>query len=236
MNFEKYKEIKSTLKYPAFLSDMIASHMCISVANVLTPYFILKKYTPNKITLFMILFGIFGSIFFSLPFIGAKILGYICFYMWFTMDVCDGATARYTKIFSKYGTEMDYMAHLICHPLMNLSLFITYISMDKYDPLILSVIFIVSISLELFARNITSFHYYIKDNIGSKASPKISLFRYFALQSLLYPNFILVFTPLIILDYLDIINTFYILISYSIFGLLVSMRFIYRQLMFFYKG
>ena len=115
---------------------------------------------PNTITLFMIFFGIVGSLFFALPKWEFKVLGIICYYLWYIMDCSDGEVARITKQFSTYGRDMDYWAHLTCHPLMNLALWYSYWQLDRYHEWLLAFIFIVFISMEFQHRALLTFQAY----------------------------------------------------------------------------
>ncbi len=120
------------------------------------------------------------------------------------MDCSDGQVARFTKKFSKYGTEMDYMAHLIDHPLMNLAIWVTYLEMNMMNPLWLSFIFIIFISCELITRNIYAFDYFHKKIYSDCNSNKKSIkgwFRYFFVNITQYPTFIVCISWIIVIDY-----------------------------------
>ncbi|MDE5758277.1 MAG: CDP-alcohol phosphatidyltransferase family protein, partial [Allobaculum sp.] len=119
---ELYRDIRVQSKIREFRKAMLAGHFLTrDIGRICSVWFIKHNIVPNQITLLMIMFGIIGSILFAIPNVWCKILGYCGWLMWFAMDCSDGQVARYTKTFSKYGTEMDYMAHLIDHPLMNMA-------------------------------------------------------------------------------------------------------------------
>lgn len=179
---------------------MLAGHLCRLLSPYCSAWFILKKITPNQITLLMILFGIIGSILFIFPNPWLKLAGYVFWFLWFTMDLSDGEVARYTKQFSKYGVEMDYMAHLIDHPIMNIAFWISLIEFNTMEPFWLSLIFIVSISMELINRSLISFNHFHNINLGYSSGKKISYAKYFITQLILYPNFIIILTPIFIVD------------------------------------
>lgn len=218
---------------------MLAGHMCRPLSPYLSAMFIKKGISPNTVTLMMIGWGVLGSALFAIPCLWCKIAGYICFYLWFTMDLCDGEVARTTKQFSKYGKEMDYMAHLICHPLMNIAMWITYLQADKYDATMLACIFITIISVELVMRNLISFDSYlgnVDENSAKQSLP--NYFRYLINQSILYPNFILVFTLFVIWDYFNdfVCQTIYLLLLWTVCFLLVVLKEYYKRLTFYYKN
>ncbi len=120
------------------------------------------------------------------------------------MDLSDGQVARYTRRFSKYGTEMDYMAHLIDHPLMNLALWWTFIGMDLASPLLVSAIFILVISMELIYRSlVTMEHYQSKAELRPAATPPVrGWVSYFIHECTLFPNLIVCFTWIVAVDWL----------------------------------
>lgn len=203
------KEIITVIKEQTGIKDfrdgMLAGHfICRSLSRPCSVWFIKHNIKPNQVTLLMILFGVIGSILFAIPNIWAKIAGYVFWILWFTMDLSDGQVARYTKNFSKYGTEMDYMAHLIDHPFMNIAIWATFLQMNIISPITLSLLFILSISFELIIRNIISFQFFHKklySNLNKHSVKRQGFIKYFIIQSTLYPTMIICFSWLIIVDY-----------------------------------
>lgn len=202
---ELYRDVCQQSKIVEFRKGMLAGHFLTrDIGRLCSAWFIKHSIVPNQITLLMILFGIIGSILFAIPTIWCKTLGYFCWLMWFAMDCSDGQVARYTKTFSKYGTEMDFMAHLIDHPCMNIAIFITFLQMDIVNPVLLCFIFIISISIELIMRNIIAFDYFHKKICAENNSVKSqssSIIKYFIAQSILYPTMIVCFSWIIIIGY-----------------------------------
>lgn len=203
----------------------------------LTLYFLKHNIRANMVTLFMIFFGVLGSILFALPYCWSKVTGFVCFHLWFIMDCSDGDVARASEKFSTYGKEMDFMAHLICHPLMNLSLFITYLQMQKYDERLLAFIFIIFISIELVNRSYVLFVTYLpNDSRKQKQVVKFNLFKYIIREISTYPNFILIFPILTILDYKFNIPSLYPLIIWlSLFALQFSSDSL-KRLFYYYRS
>ena len=239
-----YKDILNRLREICIVKSlkegMLAGHFCRLLSPYCSAFFIKRGYSPNKVTVFMILFGIIGSIFFALPYGWAKIVGYIFWYLWFTMDLSDGEVARYTHKFSKYGVEMDYMAHLIDHPLMNIALWLTFLEFNLINTNLLALIFIVSISIELVNRNIITFQSYHqfdgKKSDKNQEALKFPIWKYFLTQALLYPNFIIFFTPIIIVDWLLGIGfSLYLYIGWLIYYLIMFIRIIIKTLCIFYS-
>lgn len=225
-----YKQIVNRLKEICIVKSlkegMLAGHVCRLLSPYCSALFIKRGYSPNKVTVLMILFGIIGSVLFALPYGWSKIVGYIFWYLWFTMDLSDGEVARYTHKFSKYGVEMDYMAHLIDHPCMNIALWLTYIEFNRINLFWLSLLFIVVISMELVIRSITAFnHYHSKLGVNQITPAPKSILRYLIGQTVLYPNFIILFTPLIVIDYFTKIGwSMYLFLIWVLFDLVMYVR------------
>ena len=157
MNILTFQTFKNTLPELRFRDDLLICFLVYSrISPLLSWWFIKKKVAPNTITLLMIISGLIGAVLFSIPLLLCKIVGFMLFHLWFTLDCSDGEVARYTKKLSLFGREFDYMAHIINHPFFNLSLFLTYLQMGKYNVALLSIIFISFISIELIFRNLTS--------------------------------------------------------------------------------
>ncbi|WP_300901437.1 CDP-alcohol phosphatidyltransferase family protein [uncultured Bacteroides sp.] len=235
------KEIKdlSKSRITDIRKGMLAGHMCRPLSPYLSAIFIQKGISPNMVTLMMIGWGILGSLLFAVPNIYCKIVGYVCFYLWFTMDLSDGEVARTTHKFSTYGKEMDYMAHLICHPLMNIAMWLTYLQANKYDEFMLACIFMTIISVELVMRNLISFDSYLGNTKRGGTQQNLpSYFRYLINQSVLYPNFILVFTLFTICDYIHdfAFQTVYLLLTWVTFFLLVTLKEYLARLTHYYKS
>lgn len=201
---EALKNARAVRANKSFRTGMLAGHVCRIISRYCSAWFVTKGIVPNQVTLMMIAFGIVGSIFFALPYLWAKIVGYLFWFLWFTMDVSDGEVAKSTGNFSKYGTEMDYLAHLIDHPLMNLAIWLTFLEMDIINPVLLSAIFIVAISAELVMRSLIMMRHYdtiIRPNTGEPKQKFISWIKYLWGNTWMYPTMIVCFSWLIVVDY-----------------------------------
>lgn len=222
-------------------NDMLASHVCKHLASYCSVLFIKWRLIPNQVTLLMIAFGVSGSILFGIPNVWCKAVGYLCWFLWFTMDVSDGQVARVTKTFSKFGTEMDYMAHLICHPLMNFAMWLTFLEMNIMNPILLSAIFMIIISAELVTRSLFEFTNYetrLSDAPrNGSAIKKSGWFKYIVCDITLYPTLIVCFSWLIVLDYaLDNGFSLLLFLMWGTLYLVVTVRSIGKMLAHFYKG
>ncbi len=233
----KYSDIRKINPYGNFRTKFIVDYLCMPFSPYLSIFFVKKQIRPNTITLLMIISGVIGAFLFCLPIGIFKLLGLLFYYLWYILDCSDGEVARVTKTFSKYGREMDYMAHLICHPLMNLSLFISYVQLEKYNLEFLSFIFVIFISVELISRMIIMFSVYSprENKLGSKTSP-IKWYKYIVIQFAIYPNFILLFPLIYFLDFWFDINTSWILLVWLALHSIICLKQIIDFLLYFYRS
>lgn len=225
-----YKEIR---KYsPIKIRELYFSEiLCMLVSPFFTKYFLKRKIRPNTVTLLMVFCGLLGPVLFALPWLSAKWIGVICLWGWFIMDCSDGEVARITKTFSKYGKEMDYMAHLICHPLLNLAIYITF-SSQVVNELWLACTAIVFISSELIIRSLTAINSYTVPHENS--SPLPSLPKYFLQQFLYYPNFVLFFPFFMLLTKVRPEVAFCLYLIWCFIYTLSTCRALCRMLKYFY--
>lgn len=194
--FEILKKIKKEKKYSLTRNFLISYFISARVSPYFSAYYIKKGIIPNKITLYMIISGIIGGLLFCLPNNLIKFIGMIFMQIWFILDCSDGEVARETKNFSKYGKELDFLAHIINHPIFTFALLISLIQKNEYSLYFLISIFSLNCILDLYNRSLIKL-WLIKDLkegveeilIQKNGIKKIiSIF----LQILtVYPNFIL---------------------------------------------
>ena len=220
---------KITIKSDFLVGFLISKR----VSPYISAFYINRKIVPNTITIHMIISGIIGAIFFSFSNIYFKLIGAFFMQLWFILDCSDGEVARETKIFSKYGKELDYTAHIINHPLFSISLLISMLEVQKYNNIFIITIFFLIICLDLYSRNIYAF--YMIKNLKEKEiqfkEKKVSFFKKIKEKIkriielfTIYPNFILFSTLLyffntdIIIFYalLNILFTFIMLVRESL--------------------
>lgn len=239
---EKIKRDNKPSLKELFLSSYLISQR-------ISPYFssmyIKRKVVPNKITLHMIYSGIIGAILFSLPNIYLKIIGAIFIHLWFILDCSDGEVARYTKTFSKYGKELDYMAHLINHPLFGLAMFISLMQLGRYNMYVLLIVVFASNFMDYGARNLFTLKivYELKqekdaNNINNKNKWTIKKAISFVISIFtLYPNIILFGVIIYFIDYFLGSN---ILFTYIIMNVLFTTVLFIKDMLYltrtFYKS
>ena len=231
-----YKEIRTYSPMGRWNSRSVADWLCMPLSPFFSTKFVKWQLRPNTITLFMIFFGIVGSLFFALPKWEFKVLGIICYYLWYIMDCSDGEVARITKQFSTYGRDMDYWAHLTCHPLMNLALWYSYWQLDRYHEWLLAFIFIVFISMEFQHRALLTFQAYHRKETGTESVDNPSVLRYIFRQMYQYPNFILLFPFVFLLEYLTEFPTFYLLAGWCLFFVVGVGQALLRMIAFGYSS
>lgn len=115
MKFKEYRE-----KYQYKLKDdvFIGYIFSVPVSYIFNCLFFSEKLVPNYISFAMLCCGYIGGVLFSFQNLCFMIVGYVFMHLWFVFDAWDGAVARQTKKFSKYGKEFDYVVHLLVHPVM----------------------------------------------------------------------------------------------------------------------
>lgn len=155
---EIVQDIKAN-KNSTIRNDFLSGYLISSrLSPYLSGYYISRKASPNKITLHMIFSGVIGGILFAMPNILVKLLGALVIHLWFVLDCSDGEVARYTRTFSKFGKEMDYIAHLIDHPFFGVALFLSLNQLGRYNPYYLAGTIILSNFLDYLYRNVISLY------------------------------------------------------------------------------
>jgi len=205
----RYKDIRKITKIKTINQEVFVAYF---FSRRLSPFFVniffKLNIMPNTITIYMIIAGIIGAIFFSFSDIWFKIAGYVFMHLWFIFDCADGEVARITKTFSKYGKELDYIAHIVNHPIFNLAFLISLIQLNKYNVVFISMAFIILISSNLVSRNLISMYtiFELKEKSKSVVSNKKKSYRliisYLIGFLTQYPNFVLIFPILYFIDVL----------------------------------
>ncbi len=216
----------------------IAEIFCMLLSPFFSIMFLRLKWRPNTITMMMILSGIIGAIFFCCPPTWCKGLGLVFFYLWYIFDCSDGEVARISKQFSKYGKEMDCMAHLICHPLFVLAIWMSYKQMNMYSMDVISIICLGLISVELVGRALIEFEMYLFQQplISNDSNPKTNFIKYILKQPLYFPNFVLLFPFVLLSDILFGFPSVYVLIVWTVYYTLYFILRLKNFLVLFYKS
>lgn len=213
------------------------------ISNRISPYissiYIKRKVLPNTITIHMILSGVIGAVFFSMPNIYIKILGALFIHLWFILDCSDGEVARYTKTFSKFGKELDYMAHLIDHPLFGFALLMSLMQLNRYNITYLIMIILMSNLADYFNRNICALNVIIElkeplEGNGNNFEKWTLKKRILFITNIftIYPNFILFG---VIIYFIDFIIGSDILYIYLIANVVLTIIFAIREMIRYTK-
>lgn len=235
----KYSEIRKFS--PREASHSLIDALCMTISPLFTSVFVKYNIAPNTVTLFMILFGLIGALFLSLPYLSLKCMGIFSLLLWYVMDCSDGEVARITQKFSKYGKEMDYIAHLVCHPLFIMAVWCNFYQLDKYNMDIISILSLLLISNELISRNFVSFDAYLNNKkamMTSRLPPTIKgnllqQIKYILSQLLFFPNIVVFFPLIIILDFCGIVNSYHIFFFIVLINLLIGVKNVIRRIMLF---
>lgn len=226
-----YRTIRREYQSHYVIEPVLVDHYAKLLSPFLTPFFVRFGIIPNVVTVFMMVSGIIGAAFFALPPLWAKIAGLVFIHLWYVLDCCDGEVARITRRFSRMGTEIDYTAHLINHPLFNLAFALSLIQLHRYSTTLILFVAIVSISAELMLRNLLTLRSIFDLKIGAIASPQAvdgpvtRARRLITHLFALYPNVALILPILFILDRsLGTSFSLYCLLAQILFSALVVLR------------
>lgn len=232
--FRKFTPLKPLLQGP----------FCIFLCRVLSPMVsipcIRRGVHPNTITLLMIISGLLGGVLFLMPSLFCKTIACLFYYMWFIFDCSDGEVARFTNTFSKYGKQLDWVAHMVCHPLLILAIFISFVQNNANNIYQLSVVSILFVSIELIGRNKVSWDFFIFNNdpySGSTISSKMSsALSYISTQLLYFPNFVLFYPPILILCIVFNINIgLYLYYVWALLYIIASIISLIKLIIFMYE-
>ena len=102
------------------------------LAPFLSAFAVKRGIRPNQLTRYMIPTAILASILFAIPNIWIKILGAIGMHVFYLFDLADGQVARATKDFSKYGEQLDHLAHHCSHVFLLISIILSIIQLNRY--------------------------------------------------------------------------------------------------------
>ena len=113
----KYSQIRAKYQHHEYLDMVFVDPYAQLVSPFLTKLCLKLGLIPNAVTILMIGFGIIGAALFAVPCLACRIIGAVFIHLWYIADCSDGEVARITGRFSRFGTEIDYTAHVINHPL-----------------------------------------------------------------------------------------------------------------------
>jgi len=201
-----YKTIRRDYQTHCAIEPVLVDHYAKLLSPLLTPWFVRFGIIPNVVTVFMMISGIIGAALFAVPLLWAKVAGLVFIHLWYVLDCCDGEVARITRRFSRMGTEIDYTAHLVNHPLFNIAFAVSLIQLHRYSTPLILFIAIISISAELMLRNLLALRSILDFKSGSAPQvqepdsvwplAKRTVARFLSL----YPNFALAFPVVVLAD------------------------------------
>ena len=196
-----YKEFRERSPHLPFMSASLASNMCYPMSPFISMFCIKHKISPNTITFLMILLGAIGGIILMIPNTWCKLLAAIIYYLWYTFDLSDGEVARMTKTFSKGGKYLDWCAHLVCHPLFIIGMYMSFYSLDYCSSYFLYITFFL-ICVELINRNVTAITelYNVKEGISSVQNEKLGVVRYIWSVLFYFPDLVILFPFFLAID------------------------------------
>jgi len=211
------------------------------ISPLITLFCIKYAIIPNTVTLMMIFFGYIGPIFLLSSTFLIKIIGVICIWLWLTLDLSDGEVARLTKNFSNGGSDLDYIAHLLNHPVM---IFSFAYNIYIYFSIPILIVFLCAFLMLIF--EMTTRYYYAIDKFvnkhvgeGDDDSSLSKLQRFIKLVSSIFsifPNFALIFSIMLLMDLkLGLKISIYYAILYLVIVLLKYIKNNISRIIYYYK-
>jgi phosphatidylglycerophosphate synthase len=226
-----YRTIRRDFQPHIVVEDILVDYYAKTLSPLFTRVFVENDVAPNSVTILMVVFGIVGACVFAIPSVWCKFCGLVFVHLWYIVDCSDGEVARITKKFSTFGTELDFTAHVVCHPLFNLAFTFGLIGLARQSTALILGVSVLSISAELMLRNQVAFQqiYRLKMQASYGTSEKRPLFRQIAVTFLnafsMYPNFAVVFPILFLVDFFSGTSTaFYYMCLHTAISWLVAVR------------
>ena len=220
-----YKEFREKTPLGPFYKHSIIGYISSALSPFLAIPCMRYGWSPNKMTMAMIITGIIAGIFLMMPFLVCKGISILLYILWFTWDCADGEVARFTKTFSKYGKQLDWMSHLSCHSIFIIAMWISFMQDKQACMDLLSVVSFILLSAELISRNIVTLtSYSFPDSNASSQWPvkRLLSLKFLTTQLFWFPNMVFIMPSLLVLDkvlHTSFIGYVYVFwaISYSLF-------------------
>lgn len=114
IDYDLIKEAEHNLKNGEFITVRLLRFFTCKIVN----FSVKRNINPNFLTLMMLVTVLIAIPFFLFDNIILLILGFLIIQFFEIFDDADGIVARGTNQLSPYGEQLDYLMHLICHPIM----------------------------------------------------------------------------------------------------------------------
>lgn len=212
-----------------FWKNSFADYFCTTLFSpFLTPFFINHNVRPNTVTLLMIISGFITGFVLMVPNEWCKLASFFLYILWFSLDCSDGEVARATNKCSDYGKHLDWIAHIVCHPLFCIGMWFTFLQYYTIDIYLISTIIMGLLSMEMILRMLVAFREYVPESKykgGLNQNHKINLFSYIKGQLGYFPN-IVIFSPLLVFfDIIFKLNCFhYLFIIWAVLYMLTVLK------------
>jgi phosphatidylserine synthase len=202
-----YKAIRREYQNHRGISEApLVDHYAYLFSPLATRLFIRFGISPNTVTVAMILCGLLGAAMFALPLLPWKCCGIAFIHLWFVLDCSDGEVARITRHFSRFGKQLDSIAHIICHPAFGISFAISLVSLQPSRTTFILFVSLLSISTEMILRDVLLLRDVVfgggDSHVAGAATPVLvrSMVRTAVRWISTYPTFALVFPVVYLID------------------------------------
>ena len=235
-----YKDFRKETPLKGFFETQFSAWLCTRLSPLLAIPCIRYNIRPNTQTLAMIISGILGGVMLMLPYATCKFFAVLLYILWFTWDCSDGECARYTKTFSTYGKQMDWMAHFSCHPLFLMAVWMSFKQLGTFNMTIVSFITVMWVSVELVNRGIIAL------NIPTKAKTADAMIRHFGAvdflkniyaQFLYFPNVVIILSLLVAFSFVyHFAELLYVYAAWALFHACYVIRLYVRMVRYMYNN
>ena len=141
-------------------TESISQVIFCRISYLITPIFIYLKISPNIITFLNFIISIFSVILIFLGDVTFFNYGIFLYFLYRTIDFCDGGVARHKNISTFYGRSIDAIADIFFNSFILFSL--SFFAYEYFDSKILLIIGII-------ASILTSYDSFIYDKYSSLA-------------------------------------------------------------------
>jgi len=240
-------EIKRYTFYNTYITSFLLKPITVLFARFLAK----RNIKPNLVTMLMLLSVLAAAALFLIPNVVTLGIGIVVLLFFEIADDADGMVARANKRLSRHGMQLDYMMHLLCHPLMIIifSIVVNRLNLpENIFGLEISVLHILVAITALFAilevieRHLLLSAEYTKIKhskglaAGNVSVSKIKKLIRYLLMQMHFPVFMLIFPIFMLVDSLTNAHiSFYVFIFYAMAKILYILLNYCRRLVVYYR-
>lgn len=120
----------------------------------LSKWFAKRMIKPNTITLLMLPSALISAMCFASQNIVVICIGAILIHFFQIFDLCDGRVARATHQTSKLGRELDYLMHVLSHPVVYISFYFLIMLTGNFSSSVALMLVLAGVVIESINRSL----------------------------------------------------------------------------------